>query len=410
MVDVVHGLLEKSMLVRHEDVSGEVPRYRMLETVREYGHQRLVESGALSAVLRRHRDHYLRLTAEAQANWFGPRQVEWLARLRGDHANLRVVLGYCLITPGEVEAGLQLAVSPHHYWVSFGSLSEGRQRLSQLLAAQSGDSRARTAALGSHAYLSMMQGALDEGLAVTENYRLAAEALQDDSALAWAQHHLALAAAFRMDLPRAAEFFDEAMTRHRTLGDLAATAECMFKLAIIVCLLGDVDRALALAAECRALTSAHGESWITADALFAQSLAYWQLGDRDAADDLARQAFHLLQSVNDHWGMALCTEIVAWSAAATGRPKRAGRLLGILRLLWETIGGELCAAPFMLEGHQQCERTWPPRCQSPPAQRPTRKEPHSISRGPSPTSWRNSCPQIRRTSPPRNPMARCPSS
>ncbi|MEU6067709.1 LuxR C-terminal-related transcriptional regulator [Streptomyces sp. NPDC047082] len=358
VVEVVQGLLEKSVLVRQGDVSGEVPRYRMLETVREYGHQRLVESGALSAVRRMHRDHYLRLTAEAQACCFGPQQAEWLARIRGDHANLRVALSYCLTTPGEVEAGLQLAVNPNHYWVCFGSLSEGRQWLSQLLAAESGDSRARTAALGSHAHLCMLQGAVDEGLAILEDYRRAAEALQDDSALAWTQHHLALAAAFRMDLPRAAEFFDEAMTRHRTLGDLAAAAECMFKLAIIVCLLGDVDRALALAAECRELTSAHGECWLTGDALFAQSLAHWQRGDRDAADDLARQALRLLQNVNDHWGMALCIEVVAWCAAATGKPRRAARLLGILRSLWDTIGGSnLCTAPFMCEGHQQCAKT-----------------------------------------------------
>jgi predicted ATPase/DNA-binding CsgD family transcriptional regulator len=362
IVDLVQGLVEKSVLIRHE--TGDRIRFRMLETVREYGRERLADSGDLAALLRRHRDHYMDLSAQAQANWFGPEQVAWFTRLREDHANLRAALDYCLTTPGEAKAGMALAVAPRHYWIT-GSLHEGRHWLARLLAAEDAennggeenrDSPARLAALGTYAFLSVMQGSIEDALPVLEQYRESAERLEDASALAWAQHHLGLAATFSGELPRAAALFEDSTARHRDLGDLGGATECQFKQAVIVCLLGDPERALALCRESEAITAAHGESWIRADTLFAQGLAHWQAGERSSADALARQAIRLLQPLNDRWGIALCVELVAWSAAAASQFERAAQLLGILQSLWESIGGALLGAPFMAEAHQRCEK------------------------------------------------------
>ncbi|WP_240150511.1 MULTISPECIES: ATP-binding protein [Streptomyces] len=353
LVDVVDGLVEKSVLTRHEH--GGRARYRMLETVREYGQDRLAASGTAAAYRRRHRDHYLGLTAQAQAQWFGPEQAAWFTRLRLDHANLRVALDYCLTEPGEAAAGMRLAVTPRHYWITLGSLHEGRHWLDRLLAAERAQSSARATALGTYAYLGVLQGAIEEALPALDEYRAAAEHLEDASALAWARHHQALAAAFRWDLPRAAALFEAAATGHRALGDLGGATECTVKLAIAVWHLGDHDRALALCRECEAVTSAHGESWLRALTLFARGLLQWLGGDRDTTDGLAREAIRLMRPFHDWWDIAMCVELVAWSAEAAGATRRAAHLLGILRSLWETIGGTLSAAPFMAESHQRCE-------------------------------------------------------
>ncbi|MDQ1013332.1 putative ATPase/DNA-binding CsgD family transcriptional regulator [Streptomyces sp. V4I23] len=360
IVDLVHGLVEKSILIRSEQ--GGRARFRMLETVREYGHEWLADAAALR---RRHRDHCLDLRARAQAEWFGPNQVAWLTRLRQEHANLRAALDYCLATPGQAEAGMALAVTPRHYWIT-GSLHEGCRWLARLLAVKDAEntrggdgarnSAARVAALGSYGFLLVMQGSVKEAMPALEEYRESAERLGDASALAWAQHHLGLAAAFSGELPRAAALFEESAALHRDLGDLAGATECLFKQAVIVCLLGDPDRALDLCRECETVTAAHGESWIRADALFAQGLAWWQKGERYTSEALARQAIGLMLPLNDRWGIALCTELLAWSAAAAGRFERAAQLLGILHSLWETIGGAFLAAPFMAEPHQRCEK------------------------------------------------------
>lgn len=353
VVNLVHGLVEKSILIRQQH--GDHVRYQLLETVREYGQNRLVESGELLTMRRRHRDYYLDLTARAQAQWFGPEQVEWFIRLHLDHMNLRAGLDFCLTELGEVKAGMTLAVRPRDYWITVGSLSEGRHWLARLLAADSEESTVRTGALGTYAFLGIMHGALEEALPVLAEYHDAAQRLHDAPALAWAEHHLALAALFQGELPRAAALFEEAVVLHRDLGDQGAVAECMYKLAVVVCLLGDLDRALALCQECEAISAVHEESWVRSDTLFVEGFVRWQGGDRFAADALARQAIRLMRPFNDRWGIAMCVELAAWSAAADGETRRAAHLLGILRSLWETIGGALSVAPFMLEPHRRCE-------------------------------------------------------
>ncbi|KAB1144729.1 LuxR family transcriptional regulator [Streptomyces luteolifulvus] len=354
VVQLIQGLVEKSILMR-QDHDG-TARYQLLETVREYGQDRLAEAGALKEFRRRHRDHYLDLTARAQAQWFGPHQVTWLTRLRREHANLRAALDFCLDTPGEAETGMTMAVAPWGYWTTVDSLSEGRHWLGRLLEAGSKQSALRTAALGTYTYLGILQGDVEAQVPVLTEYRTAAEGQQDASALAWAQHHLAMAETFRGHLPRAAALFEDAVARHRARGDLAGVSECIFKLAVVECLLGHLDRALALCREAHSITARHGESWTRGLSLFCEGLVRWRSGERRTADNLAREALRLLGPLNDRWGIALCVEIIAWSAAAAGDHKRAAHLLGILHSLWQAIGSTLFAAPFMMEPHQQCER------------------------------------------------------
>ncbi|WP_236244599.1 LuxR C-terminal-related transcriptional regulator [Streptomyces sp. CC210A] len=354
VVDAVHGLVEKSVLVRYEQ-DGRA-RFRMLETVRAYGQERLAEAAEAVRLRRKHRDHCLELARRAESAWFGPGQVGWFARLHGEHANLRAALDFCLHTPGEAAAGLALASLPRHYWISQGGLDEGRRWLALLLEAGPGRGPEHVAALGTHLYLGLMQGAVAETVPAIDAYEAEAERIGDASGLAWALHHRALAAAFRGELAAAAGLFGEAAARHRGGGDLAGAMECTFKHAIVLTMLGHTDRALALCRECRSVTSAHGETWIRADALFAESLIRWETGDRGAADGLARQAIRLLRPLGDLWGIALCVEILAWSAASDGGTRRAACLLGVLRSLWEAIGGALFAAPFMAASHERCER------------------------------------------------------
>ncbi|MEU9987409.1 AAA family ATPase [Streptomyces sp. NPDC048045] len=186
LLDVLDGLVEKSVLT-HRDHDGR-SRYDMLETVRDYGRERLAESGEPPVLRRRHRDHYLGLTARAQEEWFGPRQAEWFTRLRLDHANLRAALEYCLEQPGEAAAGLSLALAPRHYWITAGSLAEGRRWLARLLAATDpATAPLRSRALATDAYLGILQGhgdkaalaRLDEALESAERPRRRGHRLVD---------------------------------------------------------------------------------------------------------------------------------------------------------------------------------------------------------------------------------------
>ncbi|MEU9456925.1 LuxR C-terminal-related transcriptional regulator [Streptomyces sp. NPDC048277] len=353
ILDVLDGLVEKSVLV-HRQHDGR-SRYQMLETVREYGRERLAESGELAVLRRRHRDHYLGLTARAEDEWFGSRQVEWFARLRADHTNVRAALEYCLEQPGETAAGLALAVAPRHYWITAGSLAEGRRWLGRLLAApDAGTAPLRALALGSHAYLGILQGQVDGATlaALDESARLA-ERHGDVRAASWTRHHRAVLATWQEDYAHAAELFEEAATAFRAAGRLDAAVECTVKLAMVHAHAGDAGLAARLYRELAEVTEAHGESWLRGMALFAGSLLAWRSGDARQAAVLARRAIRLMHPFQDWWDIAMCAEVLAWGSV--DEPRHAARLLGVLHLLWESIGGSLGVAPFMRHEHRRFE-------------------------------------------------------
>lgn len=357
LVEVVNGLVEKSVLSRSEH-SGRA-RYRMLETLREYGQERLSGAGALTRFRRRHRDHYLGLTARAEAQWFGPEQEAWFARLRGDHPNLRVALEFCLQTPGEATAGLALAVAPRHYWISCGSLGEGRDWLSRLLEADRANGAAsaiRASALATHAYLGILQGTAEDILGILDEAQTLAARMGDRSTLAWVCHHRAVAATWNGDIAQAAALFEQAATALRELGDIGGTTECTTKLALALAFVGDLPRAAALCDECEAVISKHGESWLRGFNLFTRALLCWHRDEFSTAGTLARNAVGLLRPFNDWWDIAMCVDLAAWSAAQTGMPERAAGLFGVVRSLWASIGASLHTAPFMAEAHERYER------------------------------------------------------
>jgi predicted ATPase/DNA-binding CsgD family transcriptional regulator len=133
--DIFHllaGLVAKSLVVA--DTSGEQARYRLLETIRHYGADRLAATGEAQAVSDRHAAYYTRLAEQAEPELTGARQGDWIERLDAEHANLRAALGWSL-TAGHSEQGLRLAAMLALFWAMRGYLSEARVWLDQALAA-----------------------------------------------------------------------------------------------------------------------------------------------------------------------------------------------------------------------------------------------------------------------------------
>ena len=127
------ALADKSVLTA-EPGEG-VARYRLPETLREYGQERLQQAGEDTALRRRHRDWHEELARHTDTGWLSPQVADWAARLDREHANVRIAQDFCQHEPGEAEAGLRIAMHiwPYYYW-NAGYISEGRYRLGQLLA------------------------------------------------------------------------------------------------------------------------------------------------------------------------------------------------------------------------------------------------------------------------------------
>src|SRR5882757_9835811 len=158
VLDLLAGLVDKSVLTRQDQDHAPWARYRLLDTLRHYGRGVLRAAGTEAVLRQRHRDYYLALAERGEAEWFGPTQLEIATRTRSAHANLRLALEYCLTTPGESQTGLRIAAALYFYWLGCGFVAEGRHWLDRALAVGAQPSRERATALWILVHLSAVQG------------------------------------------------------------------------------------------------------------------------------------------------------------------------------------------------------------------------------------------------------------
>ncbi|NRQ35834.1 AfsR/SARP family transcriptional regulator [Nonomuraea sp. NN258] len=133
VLDLVAGLVDRSLVSVSAREDSEGPRYRLLESVAAYCRQRLREAGELAEIEARHRRYYVELAVAADRGLRGPAQRQWLRRLDAETANLRAALETAVRdAPGQA---LRLVNSLAWYWVLRGRLGEGLRSLSLALSA-----------------------------------------------------------------------------------------------------------------------------------------------------------------------------------------------------------------------------------------------------------------------------------
>ena len=125
ILDLLASLVDKSLVVA-EERAGAV-RYRLLETVRQYALERLLDAGEAEGVRDRHRDAMLELAETIAPQLHGPGQREWLEVLDGEAANLTAALDHAVETDGE--RALRLSVALTFWWRLRGSAARRRARV-----------------------------------------------------------------------------------------------------------------------------------------------------------------------------------------------------------------------------------------------------------------------------------------
>src|SRR5262249_52825794 len=120
-------------------------RYRILETVRQYGHDRLAQAGELDQLSSRHALYFVDLVEQTQPDVPGSTQeIETLDRYERDYSNLRAALRWT-IDRKNAEWSARLIVGLYRLWYLRGNLSEGRRWFEQVLVLEL-DSHSRTTA------------------------------------------------------------------------------------------------------------------------------------------------------------------------------------------------------------------------------------------------------------------------
>jgi predicted ATPase/DNA-binding CsgD family transcriptional regulator len=358
VLDVVAGLVDKSILIREDQEQGMRACYRLLDTIRHYGREVLRTAGTETALRRRHRDYYLGLVERGEAEWFGPNQLEVAARTRGEHANLRAALEFCLGTPGESEIGLRLAAALHFYWSGCGFLAEGRHWLDRALALDAQPSRARATALVVNAHLAVVQGDIPAATTMAQECRDWTESRGEEAVLAYAVFIQGAAARFSGDLRHGQALLEEALTRFEALGELNTIVITTYvTLAGAAVFQGDLARAVELCQRSLEHCERHGEQWARAYTLYALSLAEWQQGEVTQASMHAQEGLRVMHGFNDTFGTALLFERLALIAGSAGEDERAAVLLGAASTIWPLIGGQpLFGSQHYLAARESCEQ------------------------------------------------------
>jgi predicted ATPase/DNA-binding CsgD family transcriptional regulator len=348
VIESLAGLVDKSVLIA-DSTSGDV-RYRLPETLREYGAECLAEMAEAESIRLRHCEYYGNLAKSAWLNWFGPDQLFWTNWMGREAVNLRVALETGLSNPTAHAPGLSVVPALAIHWLVSGSLNEGRTLTERALELEAEPTRGRALLLALLAWLAGNQGDLNRAREVALEAKMLAARTGEIRTFGHSNLLLGLERIAHSDLDAAQACFEAALTASERQGQIATAA--LRGLAVVAGAHGDRDLQAAHLASGVAISDASQESWERAATLWAWARIEWDSGHLDRADDMARDALRLRAQFYDRIGLAQSFELLAWCAARKNDFGRAARLLAAGDVLWRDLGGSLY--PDLVPIHDEC--------------------------------------------------------
>ncbi|MCC3312352.1 protein kinase domain-containing protein [Nocardia africana] len=355
LLDALSVLVDKSILIR-EDVDHTV-RFRMLETVQEYGRHEAEESGEYVDFARRHRDWCLALAQHAEREWIGPQQLRWVARLERELPNLRTALEFAVSESTDV--AIRMVIALHLFWMMRGRLDEGRRWTARALthagAASAVDRAKALYTAGSLAVIQRDFGDATDKVTQLEHLAEQTDSPVVDAILAHARGAMVLMTSDG-DLDRAHHLMTEAIDRYEEFGELSLRLDALISLGWSCALLG----ATSLATECFeqvvAITEAAGETMLRSWALWGEGYVAWRGGEPDRATRLLEDGIRSARLVPDPLVSAACTETLAWVVCEHHDHRRAAVLMGAADSLVSVAGSAAFVFPDLLTHRTDCVR------------------------------------------------------
>jgi DNA-binding CsgD family transcriptional regulator/tetratricopeptide (TPR) repeat protein len=388
VLDLLACLVDQSLVRRLEP--GDESRFVMLETIREFGLERLAASGEDDAIRERHATYFLAFAEGAEPHLRGPAQHAWLDRLEQEHPNLRTAM-QTLRAGGAREDALRLAGALGRFWEARGHIGEGRGLLEALFAEASSDRNLPATTLAKALHWSGTLASIQDDYATTRQRYLSAlaqyEAASDDRGAAWCLNGLAVqeimqgnvgqaeaplldaleryralgddwGVAFTTanlgwfaqlggDPVRAQRAFGESLTRYRASGDPEGVAAALSFLGSASKDLGDHAQARLLLEEAIALLQERGNPLRLAFTHLQLGFVRQAQGDHAAAVSCFQKALRMCQDLGTELGYAQCFEGMAASVFALGLAARAVRILGAAAAVRQAVASQLTPAEAM---------------------------------------------------------------
>jgi predicted ATPase/DNA-binding XRE family transcriptional regulator len=254
VLDLLSHLVDKSLVEVSSDKQQGTgrSRYRLLETVRLYASERLMEEKEDGEACKRHRKFYLALAEEADPELGGPDQQVWLSRLKEEHDNLRRALRTCQAgDDAEAEIGLRLAGALGQFWDVCGYWREGRAMCTELLAGThaGAGSAVRAKALRAAGKLTLLLGEATEARSFFEESLTVSQALLHKDGVAAALSELGGLALHKGNFAEARDLYGDSLAISRELGDQGGIANALMSLGVATWRQGDYAAARPLLKE-----------------------------------------------------------------------------------------------------------------------------------------------------------------
>jgi predicted ATPase/class 3 adenylate cyclase len=344
LLDGLSSLVAKS-LVRQVDaedkyLEGE-PRFLILETIREYGLERLAESGELEAMQRNHAYFFCGLAEDAMPKFMGREAVRQVAQANRERDNFRAALTWA-VAQGEAERALRLVGSLFYYWDTASLFNEGRRWTEEILARFGTDkhtsSPIKAQALYASGFFAFLQGdfavareRLDESIAMWRE-------VGDKSGLARALHPLGMTSWQQGDYMTARIHLEESTTLFRTLGEKQGLALALFSLGDTLLAHGDEIAAQRVLEESiRAFRDA-GDDIMGTLPINSLGRVAWSQGDYDRARTLMEEALKIRQEYEITFLSAISLASLAEVARCQGRYDESMALSDESLALYKEVG------------------------------------------------------------------------
>lgn len=312
-------------------------RLLMLETIREYALERLVESGEDEIFRSRHAEAFARL-GELAYELRGEAEADWSSRLERDHDDLRAALDW--LSKTNVDAALELSGALGWFWFTRGYLVEGDTRLTSALAASDESGRARARALTASGSLAARVGRVEEGRALVEAAIARWAELGNGAEVAAAFEALGWLLVYDAgDDPASLEAFEKARALRQDLGDRAGETRALVGVCQVLVALGEVERAEALSHE----LLERGRDDLRTRHFAMHFLADCSLLRGECAEAEARycESLRAALDLGDVIETSIEVQGVAMAKAGQGESARALELASSVEALWRSLGTDL---------------------------------------------------------------------
>lgn len=349
VLDLLLSLVEKNLVVYTEQQGN--GRYRLLETLRQYAQDRLIERGGAEQIRQRHLTYFIELAETVRPKLVGAEQAEWMARLEMEHDNLRAALAWCDHAVNGTEIGLQLTAALLTFWDRRGYWNEGLEQYRSALRRPNAaaPTKARADALRGAGMLARYQSDYRTSRQMFEEVLTIREALGDRAGTAQALNNIGAIELRQGNEAEAKALYEQSLSIRRELGDKSGMAASLLNLGTVAQETGQNAEALQYYQESLVL---YGEIGDTGNkTILLTNLGNLALGQKQYVQARAfyEESLALARSNEDKFAIALALVNLAPLLCTQGEYAQAQASLAECLVLCQELGEQRLIA-YTLEG------------------------------------------------------------